>query len=94
MKPKAVILLSGGLDSATAAAIARQQGFELYALTVDYGQRHRYELTAAGRVAKALGVERHVTLAVDLAQFGHSALRTRSPCPKTGRPPRWPTASR
>ena len=69
----AVVLLSGGLDSATTAAIARQQGFALYALSVDYGQRHRFELEAARRVAQALGVRRHVETSVDLGQFGGSA---------------------
>jgi 7-cyano-7-deazaguanine synthase len=78
----AVILLSGGLDSATAAAIARQQGFTLYALSVDYGQRHRFELTAARRVAQSLGVNRHVVLAVDLSQFGGSALTDAIDVPK------------
>ena len=73
-KTPAVILLSGGLDSATAAAIARQQGFALCALSVDYGQRHLFELQAARRVARALRIERHVILSVDLAQLGHSAL--------------------
>jgi 7-cyano-7-deazaguanine synthase len=70
----AVVLLSGGLDSATTAAIAREDGFRLFALSVDYGQRHRFELEAARRVAQVLGVERHVTVSVDLAQFGGSAL--------------------
>jgi len=70
----AVVLLSGGLDSATTAAIARAEGFRLFALSVDYGQRHRFELAAARRVAEALGVARHVTVPVDLAQFGGSAL--------------------
>jgi len=79
---KAVVLLSGGLDSATCAAIARQQGFELFALSVDYGQRHRFELEAAARVARALGAKRHVTLAVDLARFGASALTDRIDVPK------------
>ena len=78
----AVILLSGGLDSATAAAIARQQGFTLYALSVDYGQRHRFELTAARRVAQSLGVKRHVMLSVDLSQFGGSALTDAIDVPK------------
>ena len=78
----AVILLSGGLDSTTTAAIARQQGFALYALSVDYGQRHRFELEAARRVAQALGVERHVVLAVDLGQFGGSALTAPIAVPK------------
>ena len=79
---KAVILLSGGLDSATTAAIARADGFELYALSVDYGQRHRYELTAAGRVAAAMDVRRHVSLSVDLSRFGSSALTAPIEVPK------------
>jgi 7-cyano-7-deazaguanine synthase len=78
----AVILLSGGLDSTTTAAIARQQGFALYALSVDYGQRHRFELDAARRVAQALGVQRHVELSVDLRQFGGSALTAAIDVPK------------
>jgi 7-cyano-7-deazaguanine synthase len=78
----AVILLSGGLDSTTTAAIARQQGFALYALSVDYGQRHRFELDAARRVAQAIGVERHVVLSVDLRQFGGSALTAAIEVPK------------
>jgi len=78
----AVILLSGGLDSATAAAVARQQGFSLHALSVDYGQRHKFELTAARRVAQALGVKRHTVLSVDLAQFGGSALTDAIDVPK------------
>ena len=77
-----MILLSGGLDSATAAAIARQEGFALYALSVDYGQRHRFELQAARRVAQSLGVARHVVLSVDLAQFGGSALTDAIDVPK------------
>lgn len=79
---KAVVLLSGGLDSYTAGAIARSQGFELYALTVQYGQRHARELDAARRVARALGAVRHVELEVDLAGFGGSALTTAVPVPK------------
>src|SRR3954454_14548827 len=70
----AVVLLSGGLDSATTAAIARAEGFWLFALSVDYGQRHRFELEAAARVAQSLGVERHVVASVGLDQFGGSAL--------------------
>lgn len=70
----AVVLLSGGLDSTTAAAWARDEGFALHALTVDYGQRHRVELDAARAVAAALGVARHVVLPVDLSAFGGSAL--------------------
>jgi 7-cyano-7-deazaguanine synthase len=71
---KAVVLLSGGLDSTTAAAMARREGWELYALTLRYGQVHAAELEAARRVAGALGVVRHVELAVDLSAFGGSAL--------------------
>jgi 7-cyano-7-deazaguanine synthase len=70
----AVVLLSGGLDSATTAAIARAEGYRLFALSIDYGQRHRFELEAAGRVANSLGVERHVVASVGLDQFGGSAL--------------------
>jgi 7-cyano-7-deazaguanine synthase len=70
----AVVLLSGGLDSTTAAAIARDEGYELHALTVSYGQRHRVELQAARDVAVMLGVRRHVELTVDLSVFGGSAL--------------------
>jgi 7-cyano-7-deazaguanine synthase len=70
----AVVLLSGGLDSATAAAIARELGFRLFALTIDYGQRHRFELDAARRVAESLGIQRHVVTSVGLSQFGGSAL--------------------
>src|SRR6187402_957692 len=72
--PSAVVLLSGGLDSATTAAIAKHDGYELYALSVDYGQRHRFELDAARRVAESLGVQRHVVASVGLDQFGGSAL--------------------
>ena len=71
---RAVVLLSGGLDSATAAAMARAEGFRLFALSIDYGQRHRFELEAARRVAESLGVERHVVASVGLDQFGGSAL--------------------
>ena len=78
----AVILLSGGLDSATTAAIARAEGFELYAMSVDYGQRHRFELEAAARVARALGVQQHITVAVGLSSIGGSALTDRLDVPK------------
>ncbi|TCV83802.1 7-cyano-7-deazaguanine synthase QueC [Sulfurirhabdus autotrophica] len=71
---KAVILLSGGLDSATALAIARHAGFDCYALSLDYGQRHRAELQAADSVAKALGATTHRTIKLDLTVFGGSAL--------------------
>jgi 7-cyano-7-deazaguanine synthase len=73
MRP-AIVLLSGGLDSATVLAIARADGFECHALTVDYGQRHRAELEAAAKVAAALGAASHRTIAFDLRQFGGSAL--------------------
>lgn len=79
---RAVVLLSGGLDSYTAAAVARQEGLELYALTVNYGQRHARELSAARAVAVALGVVRQVELALDLTQFGGSALTSRLDVPK------------
>jgi 7-cyano-7-deazaguanine synthase len=71
---KAVVLLSGGLDSYTAAAVASRDGYQLYALTVRYGQVHVHEIDAARRVARALGVARHAELDVDLAAFGGSAL--------------------
>jgi 7-cyano-7-deazaguanine synthase len=78
----AVVLLSGGLDSYTAAAIARAEGFRLYALTIHYGQRHAIELAAARAVAGALGVARHIELAVDLSAFGGSSLTSDAPVPK------------
>jgi len=70
----AVILLSGGLDSATVLAIARNAGYDCYCLSTDYGQRHRAELTAAARVAHALGAREHRIMKLDLAAFGGSAL--------------------
>ncbi|WP_296556731.1 7-cyano-7-deazaguanine synthase QueC [Pigmentiphaga sp.] len=70
----AVVLLSGGLDSATVLAMARAQGHDCHCLSVDYGQRHRAELVAAARVAKALGAASHRTLTLDLRAFGGSAL--------------------
>jgi len=79
---KAVVLLSGGLDSCTAAAMAKADGCELYALTVAYGQRHAAELEAARRVASALGVVRHVELQIDLSAFGGSSLTGSGPVPK------------
>ena len=81
-KPRAVVLLSGGLDSATAAAVAKSDGFELYALTVSYGQRHKAELDAAKRVSSMLGVESHVITPIDLRAFGGSALTSETPVPK------------
>jgi 7-cyano-7-deazaguanine synthase len=79
---KAVCLLSGGLDSSTCLALARQQGFDCYALSFDYGQRHRIEIDAAARVAAALGATRHVTLKIDLRAFGGSALTDDIAVPK------------
>jgi 7-cyano-7-deazaguanine synthase len=80
--PHAVVLLSGGLDSATAAAVARAEGYAVYALTVDYGQRHRVEIEAARRVARHLGAADHVVIAVDLRRFGGSALTGDAEVPK------------
>jgi 7-cyano-7-deazaguanine synthase len=79
---RAVVLLSGGLDSATALAEAKADGFELYALTVVYGQRHAVERDAARRVARACGVARHVEQAIDLRAFGGSALTDDIAVPK------------
>jgi 7-cyano-7-deazaguanine synthase len=79
---KAVVLLSGGLDSYTAAAIARSEGFDLYALTINYGQRHAQELAAARRVAASLGVARHLELTLDLRGIGGSALTADVPVPR------------
>ena len=71
---KAVVLLSGGLDSYTAAAVAKRDGYELFALTINYGQRHAQELAAARRVAMAIGVARQIELDFDLTRIGGSAL--------------------
>jgi 7-cyano-7-deazaguanine synthase len=79
---RAVVLLSGGLDSYTAAAIAHADGFELYALTVVYGQRHAQEISAARRVASALKVVRHLELDIDMRGIGGSALTSAAPVPK------------
>ncbi|HNS15140.1 MAG TPA: 7-cyano-7-deazaguanine synthase QueC [Syntrophorhabdaceae bacterium] len=81
-KPKAVVLLSGGLDSTTTLAIARQQGYETYAITFRYGQRHGAEVAAAERVAARLNVARHITIDIDLRLFGGSALTGDIPVPK------------
>lgn len=82
MPGNAVILLSGGLDSATTLAIAADRGFDCYALTVRYGQRHAAELRAAERVAAALGVRRHEVVDLDLRAFGGSALTAEIDVPK------------
>lgn len=81
---RAVVLLSGGLDSMVAAALAREQGYTLAALTVDYGQRHVREIESARFIANRLGVERHVILPLDLRCFGGSALTDAIAVPKDG----------
>ena len=83
----AVVLVSGGLDSTTTLAMARADGFDCYALTIDYGQRHRRELEAAARIAAALGVSRHLIMPLDLRCFGGSALTADIPVP-TSRDPK------
>jgi len=85
-QPKAVCLLSGGLDSSTCLALARSQGYACFALSFDYGQRHRVELDAAARVARSLGAVRHVIAQIDLRPIGHSALTGDLAVPK-GRSP-------
>lgn len=82
--PLAVVLLSGGLDSMVCAALAREQGFRVLALTIDYNQRHRVEISAAKAIAETLAVERHVVLSLDLRQFGGSALTADIAVPKDG----------
>ena len=82
MERRAVVLLSGGLDSTTSAAIARSQGFTLYALTFDYGQRHRIEIDRAVSVARHLEVAQHVVVPIDLRRFGGSALTSDIDVPK------------
>ena len=81
-KKRAVVLLSGGLDSATVLAIARSQGYELFALSFSYGQRHIWELEAAARVAASIGVAQHKTAKIDLRVFGGSALTADIAVPK------------
>ena len=79
---KAVCLLSGGLDSATCLALARRDGYQCYAISFDYGQRHKIELASAARVAKALGAERHLVAKIGLDAFGGSALTSEIEVPK------------
>jgi len=79
---RAVVLVSGGLDSATILAIAKSDGFEPYAISFDYGQRHRFELEAAGRVCATAGVKRHIVVPLDLRPFGGSALTDEIAVPK------------
>lgn len=79
---RAVVLLSGGLDSTTVVAIAREQGYDVYALSFDYGQNHKVELEAAAKMARAAGVVKHIVVSVDLRSFGGSALTSHEPVPK------------
>ena len=79
---KAVCLLSGGLDSSTCLAVARRDGFDCYALSFDYGQRHKVEVEVARKVAGALSAKQHVTIPIDLRVFGGSALTATSRCRK------------
>ena len=81
-KPKAVVLLSGGLDSATTLAIAKSQGFDIYALSINYGQRHKIELEAAQRVAQHFRVSKHMVVDINLRLFGKSALTDDIDVPK------------
>jgi 7-cyano-7-deazaguanine synthase len=78
----AIVLVSGGLDSTTVAAIAQSEGFDVHALSFDYGQRHKIELDAARRVVAALGIKHHAVTAIDLRQFGGSALTADIAVPK------------
>ena len=80
----AVVLVSGGLDSMISAAIAREAGYRIFALSIDYNQRHQVELAAARRIAQALGAVRHVVLPIDLSAFGGSALTADISVPKDG----------
>ncbi|MGD9647974.1 MAG: 7-cyano-7-deazaguanine synthase QueC [Pirellulales bacterium] len=84
--PKAVVLVSGGLDSATALAIARAEGYEPFALTFRYGQRHAIEVAAAQRIAQRQGAASHVIVDIDLRQFGGSALTSDQAVPKDREP--------
>ena len=86
-RPKAVVLLSGGLDSMVTAGLAREQGFALNALTIDYNQRHRIEIDAARSIALRLDIARHVVLPLDLRAFGGSALTDDIAVPKGGLEP-------
>ena len=81
---RAVVLLSGGLDSMVCAALAREAGFAVLALTIDYGQRHRIEPQAAASIARHLGAEQHIIPPIDLSRFGGSALTDAIAVPKTG----------
>ena len=90
MAKKAVVLLSGGIDSTTTLAVARREGFDVYALSFRYGQRHELELERARAVAHHMGVRQHIILTIDLREIGGSALTTDLPVPK-GRSPDEPS---
>ena len=83
-QPYAVVLVSGGLDSMVSAALAKEAGFRLLALSIDYNQRHQVELAAARRIAAELGAERHIVMPMDLSAFGGSALTADIDVPKGG----------
>lgn len=83
-RKQAVVLLSGGLDSMVCAGLAREAGFDILALTIDYHQRHRIELEAAARIARALDAKRHIVLPLDLSRLGGSALTGDGDIPKDG----------
>ncbi|HCL81625.1 MAG TPA: 7-cyano-7-deazaguanine synthase, partial [Nitrospiraceae bacterium] len=84
---KAVVLLSGGIDSSTTAAIAKAEGYEIYALSFDYAQRHKIELESAKKVAESLGVKKHLVINFDLREIGGSALTSEIEVPKRGTVP-------
>jgi 7-cyano-7-deazaguanine synthase len=85
MNHRAVILLSGGIDSSTALAVAKSEGHEVYALSIDYHQRHRIEIESARLIAAAIGVEKHLLISFDLSEIGGSALTTDVEVPKLDR---------
>ncbi len=83
MNKKAVVLLSGGIDSATTLAIARDSGYEIYAISFRYGQRHHFELEAAEKIAGKMNVKKHLIMDIDISSFGGSALTDDIPVPKS-----------
>lgn len=82
MEKKAIVLLSGGIDSATTLAIAKKQGYQIYAITFDYGQRHSIELKKAKKIAESFKINKHIVVEIDLRKFGRSALTDSIPVPK------------
>jgi 7-cyano-7-deazaguanine synthase len=84
LNKKAIVLLSGGIDSATTLAIAKDSGYEVYAISFRYGQRHHFEIEAAKKIAIDMGVKRHLIMDIDLTSFGGSALTDDIPVPKMG----------